>query len=156
MEYLKELNNLQLKAVTTKSKKVLVVAGAGSGKTKVLTDRVKYLIDNGVNKNQILTFTFTKKAAKEMKDRLKDYNFDNVFTSQTEMAAVIRISAVIRILIFPLIENLNFFFFDSIISNISHYLKSSSLSPFMVRVYVIRVNTAQITNTTIPITEAIL
>ena len=52
--------------------------------------------------------------------------------------------------------NPNFFFFDSIISNISHYLKSSSLSPFMVRVYVIRVNTAQITNTTIPITEAIL
>ena len=80
MEYLKELNDLQLKAVTTQSKKVLVVAGAGSGKTKVLTDRVKYLIDNGVNKNQILTFTFTKKAAKEMKDRLKDYNFDNVFT----------------------------------------------------------------------------
>ena len=80
MEYLKELNNLQLKAVTTKSKKVLVIAGAGSGKTKVLTDRIKYLIDNNVKRTEILAFTFTKKAAKEMKDRLKSYEFENIYT----------------------------------------------------------------------------
>ena len=80
MEYLTELNDLQLQAVTTKSKKVLVIAGAGSGKTKVLTTRIKYLLDNKENRNQILAFTFTKKAAKEMKDRLDDYKFDNVYT----------------------------------------------------------------------------
>lgn len=80
MEYLKELNDMQKQAVTTKSKKVLVIAGAGSGKTKVLTTRIKYLLDNKENRNQILAFTFTKKAAKEMKDRLIDYSFDNVYT----------------------------------------------------------------------------
>ncbi|MCR5224075.1 MAG: ATP-dependent helicase [Bacilli bacterium] len=80
MDYLNELNKEQYHAVTTKSKKVLVIAGAGSGKTKVLTDRIKYLIDNGARRNEILAFTFTKKAAKEMKDRLIDYRFENVFT----------------------------------------------------------------------------
>ena len=80
MEYLTELNDMQKQAVTTNSKKVLVVAGAGSGKTKVLITRIKYLIDNHVNRNEIVAFTFTKKAAKEMKDRLIEYRFENVYT----------------------------------------------------------------------------
>ena len=80
MEYLNKLNAEQLKAVTTKSKKVLVIAGAGSGKTKVLTERIKYLLDNNVNKNEIVAFTFTKRAAKEMEYRLQNYNFNNIYT----------------------------------------------------------------------------
>ncbi|MBQ9124821.1 MAG: ATP-dependent helicase, partial [Acholeplasmatales bacterium] len=80
MEYLNELNNDQFLAVTTNKKKVLVAAGAGSGKTKVLTTRIKYLIDSGVNINNIIAFTFTKKACDEMKYRLKDNDFENVYT----------------------------------------------------------------------------
>ncbi len=80
MEYLKNLNNNQYQAVTTKSKKVLVIAGAGSGKTKVLTSRIAYLLDNGVNQNEIVAFTFTKRAAKEMEYRLHNYEFKNIYT----------------------------------------------------------------------------
>ena len=78
MEYLKSLNKEQYRAVTTKSKKVLVIAGAGSGKTKVLTDRIAYLLDNGVSKDEIVAFTFTKRAAKEMEYRLNKYEFKNI------------------------------------------------------------------------------
>ena len=80
MEYLQNLNPNQLQAVTTTSKKVLVVAGAGSGKTRVLTERIKYLLDNGVDPREIASFTFTKRAALEMKYRLKGYDFDNIYT----------------------------------------------------------------------------
>ncbi|MBQ7641542.1 MAG: UvrD-helicase domain-containing protein [Acholeplasmatales bacterium] len=80
MEYLEKLNPEQLQAVTTTSKKVLVVAGAGSGKTRVLTTRIQYLIDKGVNKDDIIAFTFTKRAAKEMQFRLSKYNFNNIHT----------------------------------------------------------------------------
>lgn len=80
MEYLNSLNEKQLQAVTTKSKRVLVIAGAGSGKTKVLTERIKYLLDTGASKDEIVAFTFTKRAAKEMEFRLKKYKFDNVYT----------------------------------------------------------------------------
>ena len=69
-DYLKELNENQLKAVLTNEKKVLVMAGAGSGKTKVLTTRINYLIDEDVDEREICAFTFTNKAAKEMKWRL--------------------------------------------------------------------------------------
>ena len=80
MEFLQNLNENQYKAVTTKSKRCLVIAGAGSGKTKVLTERIAYLLDNGVNKNEIIAFTFTKRAAKEMEYRLKKYEFENIYT----------------------------------------------------------------------------
>lgn len=66
-DYLKELNENQMKAVLTTNKKVLVMAGAGSGKTKVLTTRINYLIDEFVPEREICAFTFTNKAAKEMK-----------------------------------------------------------------------------------------
>ena len=80
MEYLEKLNPEQMQAVTTTSNKVLVVAGAGSGKTRVLTTRIQYLIDKGVNKDDIIAFTFTKRAAKEMQFRLSKYNFNNIHT----------------------------------------------------------------------------
>jgi len=70
IDYLNELNNEQLIAVTTTDVPLLVIAGAGSGKTRVITYKVCYLIENGINPNSILLLTFTKKAAQEMLDRV--------------------------------------------------------------------------------------
>lgn len=70
MEYLNKLNTEQIKAVTHLDGPLLVMAGAGSGKTKVLTTRIVNLIDNGVDPYNILAITFTNKAAKEMRDRV--------------------------------------------------------------------------------------
>lgn len=69
INYEEELNPAQLEAVKQKDGAVLVIAGAGSGKTKTLTYRVARLIEDGVNPQNILLLTFTKKAAKEMLSR---------------------------------------------------------------------------------------
>lgn len=69
-EYLQGLNDAQCEAVLHRDGPIMIVAGAGSGKTKVLTTRIAHLMANGVDAFQILALTFTNKAAAEMKERV--------------------------------------------------------------------------------------
>ena len=77
-DYLNELNDDQKKAVLHKNGPLIVIAGAGSGKTRVLTYRIVHLINEGVDPFNILALTFTNKAAKEMKKRISQSVGDSI------------------------------------------------------------------------------
>lgn len=70
--FLKQLNKEQLDAVQKIEGPIMVIAGAGAGKTRVLTYRIAYLLSKGIDPFNILSLTFTNKAAREMKDRVID------------------------------------------------------------------------------------
>jgi len=70
MQYLDSLNDKQKEAVLYTEGPLLIVAGAGAGKTKTITHRIIHLIHQGINPSSILAVTFTNKAAKEMRDRV--------------------------------------------------------------------------------------
>ena len=70
-ELKKELNPEQYKTVTAISGPLLIIAGAGSGKTRTITHRIAYMLNKGILQSSILALTFTNKAAKEMSERVK-------------------------------------------------------------------------------------
>ena len=97
--YLEGLNERQKEAVLHISGPLMIVAGAGSGKTKVLTTRIAHLMANGVDSFHILALTFTNKAAKEMRERVEKILGNNearnlyIGTFHSVFARVLRIEA---------------------------------------------------------------
>ena len=127
---LNNLNDRQKEAVTHIDGPCLVVAGAGSGKTKVLTTRIAYLIDKGIKDYNILAITFTNKAAKEMKSRVDDLipnNSSFVSTFHSFGMKVIRENA--SLLGFN--SNVTILDGDDTLSIIKRILKDKNIDPKM-------------------------
>ena len=99
IDYLAGLNERQREAVLHVDGPLMIVAGAGSGKTKVLTTRIAHLMANGVDSFHILALTFTNKAAKEMKERVEKILGDNearnlyIGTFHSVFARILRLEA---------------------------------------------------------------
>ncbi|RZN84106.1 MAG: ATP-dependent DNA helicase [Winogradskyella sp.] len=98
-KYLSQLNEAQLAPTLQKDGPMIVIAGAGSGKTRVLTYRIAYLMSQGVDPFNILSLTFTNKAAREMKGRIADIVGDSeaknlwMGTFHSVFAKILRIEA---------------------------------------------------------------
>lgn len=98
IDYLSGLNEPQAQAVTHGPGPLMIIAGAGSGKTRVLTFRIAHLIENGVDPFRILSLTFTNKAAGEMRARIEKvvgYEARNIWmgTFHAVFAKILRIEA---------------------------------------------------------------
>ncbi len=69
---MKKLNKQQITAITSQANKTLVVAGAGTGKTRVISSRIAFLLNGKYEQDEIIAFTFTNKAAAEMLERVNN------------------------------------------------------------------------------------
>ena len=98
-QYLSQLNEAQLAPTLQKDGPMIVIAGAGYGKTRVLTYRIAYLMSEGIDPFNILSLTFTNKAAREMKTRIAsivgDSEAKNLWmgTFHSVFAKILRIEA---------------------------------------------------------------
>ncbi|KPK32039.1 MAG: hypothetical protein AMS24_05100 [Chlamydiae bacterium SM23_39] len=101
-------NNDQKKAIKHMEGPLLIVAGAGSGKTKVVTNRIAHLIDEGIPSTDILGLTFTNKAAKEMRDRVEELTKEDVFISTFHSLG----AKILRESIYKIEYKTNFSIFD--------------------------------------------
>lgn len=134
---LEKLNEKQREAVKHIDGPCLVIAGAGSGKTKVLTTRIAYLIENGISPNNILAITFTNKAAKEMRERLNILVPDNrVFVGTFHSFGL----KVLRENVDVLGYTKNFTILDSedVLSIIKRIMKDKDIDPKDISPYFVR------------------
>ena len=138
MELLDKLNKQQIEAVKHIDGPCLVMAGAGSGKTKVLTTRIAYLIENGIRDYNILAITFTNKAAKEMRDRVNNiFGYDiNAFIGTFHSFGL----RIIRenYMYLGLDKNFTIIDSDDVLSVIKKILKDMNLDPKHYSPYYIR------------------
>ena len=128
MDLLKGLNEKQKEAVQHVDGPCLVIAGAGSGKTKVLTTRIANLINSGISSYNILAITFTNKAAKEMRERLEKIVPDNYAFVGTFHALGVRIIRENAELL-GLDKNFSIIDSDDVVSIIKKIMKEFGLDP---------------------------
>ena len=137
MNYKTGLNKEQLEAVNHLEGPCLVMAGAGSGKTKVLTTRIINLIENGVKDYNILAITFTNKAAKEMRDRVYNmYGDVSTFIGTFHSLGLRIIRENYRLC--GLDRNFNIIDSDDVLSIIKKIMKNNNIDPKKFSPYAIR------------------
>ena len=137
MNYKAGLNKEQLEAVEHVNGPCLVMAGAGSGKTKVLTTRIINLIEEGINDYNILAITFTNKAAAEMRDRVRNMYGDVRTFIGTFHSLGLRIIRE-NYELCGLFNNFNIIDSDDVLSIIKKIMKNNNIDPKKFSPYAIR------------------